>query len=165
VVSQAPVGSRIPVDLLRDGKRQRVTVALGERPTEDELAKLSGVEQEEEVSEPPANQQSSGQRAARASLGVTVQTLTPEIARSLRLSDVNVRGVVVASVDPSSDAATKGLRTGDIILGINQSPTRTPEEAAAVVETARRAGRSSVLLLIRRGNNPPLYIGINLAGR
>ncbi len=163
-VSRLPVGSRVPFELIRGGERRTVTVTIGERPTEEELARLSGVEDETPVTEPAESQQSSGQRSARESLGVTVQTLTPEIARSLRLNDTAVRGVVVASVNASSDAATK-LQPGDIILSINQRATRTPEEAAAAIEAARSAGRNSVLLLVRRGNTPPAYIGVALARR
>ena len=162
LVSQQPVGSRIPLEVLRNGRRQNVTVQVAERPTEEELARLAGVD-ETEVTEPPAEQQSTGQRSARQSLGVTVQTLTPEIARSLRITDTSVRGVVVASVDPSSDAAGKGIRTGDVILSVNQRPVRTPEEAAAAVDAARSAGRNTVLLLVRRGNTPPAYVGVDLA--
>jgi serine protease Do len=164
IVSQQPVGTRVPIELIRDGRRQTVNVQVAQRPTADELARLNGIQDEDDTQlrEEPTERQSTGQRSARASLGVTVQTLTPEIARSLRITDANTRGVVVASVDPSSDAAAKGLQTGDVILSVNQRPTRTPEEAAAVVETARSAGRNSVLLLVRRGNNPPLYIGVDI---
>ena len=164
IVSQQPVGSRVPIELIRDGRRQTVNVQVAQRPTEEELARLSGVPDEDatELREEPTERQSTGQRSARASLGVTVQTLTPEIARSLRITDVATRGVVVASVDPASDAAAKGLQTGDVIISVNQRPTRTPEEAAAAVEAARTAGRNSVLLLVRRGNNPPLYLGVEI---
>lgn len=162
IVSNLPVGSRVPIELIRDGQRRTVTAAIGERPTEEELAKLNGVEDETPVREPSESQQTTGQRSTRQSLGVTVQTLTPDLARSLRLNDPNLRGVVVASIDASSDAAAEGMQAGDIILSINQRPTRTPEEAAAAVEAARNAGRDSVLLLVRRRNDPPIYVGINI---
>ena len=165
LIAQQPVGSRVPIELIRNGRRQRVTVTVAARPTEEELARLSGVETEPNLSDRPVDQQSEGQRSARASLGVTVQALTPEVARSLRITDPNIRGVVVTSVDPNSDAAAKGIQQGDVILSVNQQPTGTPEQAASVVDAARRAGRNSVLLLVRRANNQPLYIGVDLVGR
>ena len=165
LIAQQPVGSRVPIELIRNGRRQRVTVAVAERPSDEELARLAGVETETQLRDRPADQQSAGQRSARASLGITVQALTPEVARSLKLSDPNIRGVVVTSVDPNSDAAAKGIQQGDVILSVNQQPTGTPEQAAAAVETSRGAGRNSVLLLVRRGNAQPLYIGVELAGR
>ncbi len=165
LVARQPVGSRIPLELIRNGRRQTVTVAIAERPTEEELARLSGVESDEPpVSESDEDDQTTGQRSARESLGLSIQTLTPDISRRLRLSDPNVRGVVVAGVQPNSDAALKGLQTGDIILSINQRPTPTPEAAAEAIDAARRAGRDTVLLLVRRGNNPPAYVGVELAG-
>jgi serine protease Do len=161
LVSQVRPGQRVPIELIRDGDRRTVTVTVGARPTEEELAKLNGIEDEQAVTEPGETEQSTSQRSARESLGVTVQPLTPEIARSLRLNDVNLKGLVVAGVNPSSDAGQK-LQQGDIILSINKRATRTPEEAAAVVAAARAANRTSVLLLVRRGNAPPVYVGIEL---
>ena len=164
LVAQQPVGTRVPMELIRGGRRMTVNVVVAQRPTEEELARLNGIDPDEDanIPEQPEAQQSESQRSARASLGVTVQALTPEIARSLRITDTTTRGVVVASVDPNSDAAAKGIQQGDVIMSINQQPTRTPEEAAAAVEAARGTGRNSVLLLMRRGNNPPLYVGVDV---
>ena len=163
LVSSLPVGSRVPIELIRNGQRRQVVVVVGERPTDEDLAKLSGTDQGTPPRAPSDNQQSAGQRSTRQSLGLTVQALSPDILRSLRITDGNVAGVVVVGVDPSSDAAAEGLQANDIIMSINQRQTRTPEEAAAAVEAARAAGRDSVLLLVRRANNPPLYVGVNLA--
>ena len=166
VVANLPVGSRVPIEILRNGQRRSVTVVVAERPTEEALAKLSGSDQQSPAVRPPADaQQTPGQRSTRQSLGVTVQTLTPELAKSMNVTDPNLKGVVVSSVDPSSDAADEGLQARDIILSINQRPVKTPEEAAAAVDAARGAGRESVLLLVKRGNNPPLYVGVGLNKR
>jgi serine protease Do len=163
LVSQQPVGSRVPVELVRDGQRRTVTVAIGERPSEEDLAKLNGIDTDTPVTGPSDSQQSTGQRSARESLGLTVQTLTPEIARQLKLADTSLKGVVVSAVDPNSDAAAKEIQATDVILSINQRATRTPDEAAAAVAAARAAGRRSVLLLVKRGNAPPIYIGVELS--
>jgi serine protease Do len=163
IVSNLPVGARVPIEIIRNGQRRTVTAVIGQRPTEEELARIGGAGTEQQVTPPAEADQTTSQRSARESLGLTVQTLTPEIARTLRLTDTSQRGIVIASVDPSSDAAAKGLQTGDIILSMNQRVTRTPEEAAAAVQAARAAGRPSVLLLVRRGNAPPIYIAVELS--
>src|SRR4051795_506374 len=41
LVANTPVGSRVPLDIIRDGRRQTITVQVGERPTEEALAKIS----------------------------------------------------------------------------------------------------------------------------
>lgn len=167
LVSNLPIGTRVPFEVIREGRRQSFNVVIAQRPTEEELARLNGVEPEEEEFTPgerSAEDQTSGQRAAREGLGVTVQTLTPAIARQLRLTGEPVQGVVISNIDSSSDAGRK-LQPGDIILAIDQRPVRSPEEAAAAIQAARQADRRTVLLLVRRGNNQPAYIGVELSRR
>src|SRR3546814_14061120 len=41
IVANLPVGSKVPIELIRDGKRQTVTVVVGERPAEEELSGFS----------------------------------------------------------------------------------------------------------------------------
>jgi serine protease Do len=161
LVSQQPIGSRIPLEIIRDGRRRTVTVAVAERPSDEELARLSGVEPEEPVDTGGKDQpQTSSQRSTQEGLGLAVRALTPELARQLRLTG-DVRGLVVGSVDQNSDAA-RFIQPGDIILSIDRTPTPTPEAAAAAVDRARRTNRSTVLLQVRRGNAPPAYVGVEL---
>jgi serine protease Do len=165
LVSQQPIGTRIPLELIREGQRRTVNVAIAERPTEDELARLNNIAPDEPATAEAGKEegQSTSQRSTQSSLGVSVQTLTPDLARRMQITDATVRGVVVASVDPNSDAGQKGLQPGDIILSINQTVTPTPEAAATALDAARRSGRNTVLLLVRRGNTPPAYVGVDLA--
>jgi serine protease Do len=165
LVSQQPIGSRVPLEVLREGRRQTINVPIAERPTEEELARLNNIGPATPApsQDGKTEEQSTGQRSTRSSLGVNVQTLTPEMARRLQIADANVRGVVVAEVDPNSDAAQKGIQPGDIIQSINQTSTPTPEAAASALEAARRSGRDRVLVLVRRGNTPPAYVGVQLA--
>lgn len=157
LVSNQRIGATVPIEIVRNGKRQTINVTLAERPTEQALAAAAGGEDDEAADKP-----SSGDTATRASLGINLQALTPQIRRELRLPE-NVQGVVIANVSPASDAAAQGLRRGDVILSINQQPTTTPAQAAAAVAAARSAGRDTVLILAQRGNNPPRYVGVKLA--
>jgi len=95
---------------------------------------------------------------------VSLQTLTPQLIQQLGLA-AGTRGVVVTSVDPSSDAGSKGLQPRDIILAIAQRPVATAAEAAAAVDAAKKAGYKTVLLLVQRGNGPARYFGIDLTGK
>jgi len=166
LVSQQPIGTRIPLEIIRQGRRVNATVAIAERPSEEELARINGIPTEGATPDvdgkPGAEGQSTGQRSAQASIGLSLQTLTPDVARQLQLPEANARGVVVAAVDPNSDAAQKGIQPGDVILSINQTTTANPEAVVTAIEAARRAGRNTVLLQVRRGRNPPAYVGVDL---
>jgi len=156
IIANSQIGARVPIELIRDGRRQTVTAVVGERPPEEQLAGL-----DESQDDPGAPDSGAGQQSASASLGLSLQTLTPQIARQIGLP-ATVKGVVVAGVDASSDAAAQGLQARDVILSINQRPTPTTAEAAAAVDAARKAGRKSVLLLVQRGNGPPRYVGVEI---
>ena len=53
----------------------------------------------------------------RGMLGVNIQNITPEFARSLELKDT--RGVIVSNVQAGSAAEKAGIKRGDIITAIN----------------------------------------------
>jgi len=72
---------------------------------------------------------------------------------------------VITSVDPDSDASEKGIRRGDVILSVNRQAVTTPAQVLSAVDTARRAGRSSVLLLVKRGQAPEAFVGVNIGSR
>jgi len=73
-----------------------------------------------------------------------------------------LRGVVINYVDPSSDAGAQGFQPRDIVLQINNVPVTTVQAAAAQIEAARKAKKSTVLLFAQRGNNPGRYIGVQI---
>jgi serine protease Do len=156
LVANTPPGTRIPVELLRDGKRQTVTVTVGKRPPEEQLTQFnpeddSGMPQEDA---PTDN--------AAASLGIGVTPLTPSIARSIGI-DPSIRGVVVTGTDPSSDAAGKGIRRGDVIVSVNRAPVATAADVTRQVAQAKAAGRDQVLLYVqRRGQG--IYMPVRIGG-
>lgn len=157
LVANAAPGSTIKLDLIRDGKRQTLNATVATRPADDQLAVLNGEGDADSLPEDDSGAQAT---PGSSSLGVTVQPLTPQIARSIGV-DSTVQGVVVASVDPSSDAGQK-LKRGDVISSINSQPVRTGADAARIVAAAKAAGRPSVLLNITRGRQTSGFLAVKI---
>ncbi len=161
IVSNLPIGSRVPIELIRRGQRMTVTALIAERPPEDQLAGTLGEDNAEDNNADDNGTPSAQSKAATSALGLVLQPLTPRVAQQLGIPG-SVRGVVIASVDPSSDAASNGLKRGDVVLSINQQPVTTIASVAQTVADARKAGRDTVLLLVQRGTQPSIYVGIKL---
>lgn len=121
-------GDTIRLEVRRDGQVRQVVVRSGLRPSEAELAFNDRT---------PDRQGAAG--AGAAVLGLRVAP------------DDQGRGVRVAGVSASSDAAQKGLQTGDLIERAGQQQTRSPGDLAHAVAQARDSGHKQVLLLVARG--------------
>ncbi|MDQ3074673.1 MAG: Do family serine endopeptidase [Pseudomonadota bacterium] len=158
LIANTTVGSRVPIDIIRDGRRQTIQAVVGQRPSEEALAQQVGGDGD---STPMANE---APVAPGTALGLSLQALTPQIGRAVGLPE-GARGVIVTAVDPSSDAAEKGLRRGDLIISVNRQAVATPQALLAAVSAARGAGRTSVLMLVKRGRAPEAFIGIEIGAR
>ncbi|MPT47862.1 MAG: Do family serine endopeptidase [Sphingobium sp.] len=158
IVSNLPIGSRVPIELIRNGKRMTVTATVGERPSEEQLSQFSGQDQEEDFSQPGQQQDAP---AATDDLGVAVQALTPTILRQLGLP-ATTKGVVIAGVDRDTDAGAKGLRRGDVILSANNRPTTSEAELSSIIAEAKKSGRSAVLLQVLRRGQSPAFLPVRL---
>src|SRR6266403_1534575 len=128
MVAREPIGKEVTVKVLRDKETKEFKVMIAE--LKDEEIAAAG--------------KNDGEK-----LGLTVQTLTPEIAQNLGVPEL--KGVVVTAVESGSSAEDAGLRRGDIILEVNR-------QAIEDVDDYRKALRASekgknVLLLVRRGDN------------
>ncbi len=137
-VAQAPIGEKVDVTVLRNGKPEDLQVTLGRRET----AEGTG-----------GDEQATPGETSGDTLGMKLQTLTPEIAAELGMGE-GQEGLVVRSVDPTSDAADKGLSPGDVITEAGQQPVASIRDLQARVTEAKEAGRKSLLLMIRRGGEP-----------
>jgi len=158
LIANSSVGSRIPLEIIRGGRRATVTVTVAQRPTEEALAKLSGG-----GSTADGNTATTPQAPQRA-LGLSLTPLTPDLARAASLPPT-ARGVIITAVDPNANAAEQGLQRGDLIVSVNNQPVTSPGQVVAAVDAARKAGRSSVLLLVQRGSTPAVFVGINISGK
>ena len=136
VVANTPPNADVPVKLLRKGQEKTVQVKVSELK-EEKVAAGGGTLEE--------------------NLGMTVQELTPEIARNLGVTDS--KGVVVTNVEEGSVADEAGVRRGDILLEVNQKKIQSVQDYRAAI--GRVGGAESLLLLVRRGNNV-LYMALKM---
>jgi len=128
MVASTPVGKAVTVKLSRSGKVLERQVKVGEMEEKVEVAKTP---------------------STKKSLGITVQNVTPEIAKGLGLKKET--GVVVTRVEPGSPAADAGIQTGDVIHEVNRKPVKNVEDFIQKVEKAK--DQDHVLLFLQRGQN------------
>jgi serine protease Do len=158
LVANTPVGARVPLEIIRNGKHATVYVTVAERPTEEQLAKIAAGESGATGTTGVAP--ATPQRA----LGLSLAPLTPDQVRSANLPPT-ARGVIITAVDPNSNAGEQGLQKGDLIVSVNNQPVTTPGQVIGAVDAARKAGRKSVLLLIQRGTTPGVFVGVDISGK
>ncbi len=139
VVAETAIGRSVPVDVWREGKRQTLSVVVGEleESEEQELAQA-----EPEKPKGPAV----GQTSIPA-LGLAVASVNAQTREKFELPPT-ARGVVVMDVTPGGPSAEKGVRPGDLIVEVGQEEIKTPADLNTKVDNAKKAGRKSVLMLV-----------------
>ena len=139
IVGNSPVGKAVPVEVLRDGDMEKLTVVLGRRETSEAVAFPASTEQPEDPAQAEV-------------LGLTLSEITPELTEQFSLT--TEEGLVITAINPESEAASKGLLEGDVITEAGQTAVATVDDLTAQIEAATEAGRKSILLLVRRGGDP-----------
>lgn len=159
IVSNTKPGTRIPLEVIRDGKTMTLYAVVGTRPPEEELAGNNfDPEAEQTMPEDPTG---TADKVIQDELGLSVQPLTSDIARSIGV-DAGAKGLVIGAASTSSDAGRKGLRRGDVILSANRVPVTSSEALAKAVTDAKKAGRDAVLLEILRRGGPSAFIAVRI---
>jgi len=129
LVAALDPGSTTRVEVVRDGKRLNLQVALSERRDTVVTASLP-------------------QSRTDLKLGIDVQDLTASLAEKFRLNES--RGVLISKVDTGSLAQAEGLREGDLIKEVNRVDTGTVGEFTVAVAKVKR-GDTILLRVLREG--------------
>lgn len=135
VAGTAP-GTRVHVDLIRNGKKRTVAVTIG-RLNPETAAATPGT---------PGGRE--GGAATLNELGLGVQTLTPDLAE--RFGYENRKGVLITDIRPGSASALAGLREGDLIVEVDRRSISNTAELLRAIDQAKSSG--NVLLLLARKN-------------
>ncbi len=123
LVADLRVGEKVEIKALRDGQEKTFQIVVAERTEKAEVAGASG------------------------NYGMTVQEITPEIARQLGMSKKT--GVIVVEVKEGSPADEAGIRSQDVILQVNKIKINSIKDFQK--EIGKASNKEGFLLLIKRG--------------
>lgn len=131
MVTRTPVGTKVLVRVIRDGRERGVTVRVGEQPGDSKVAKVGKSEGDHAFS------------------GIELEDLDQDTARVLGFD--GKRGVVVTNVKPGSEAEKAGLLAGDIIQEMNRRPIKSVQDFKKV-SSDLKTGANVLMLISRRGS-------------
>jgi serine protease Do len=142
VVATKP-GTSVPVKVMREKQEKTLHLTVDELDLEAEQQGLRGGRgnnnNNNNGTNEPEDQGASG-------FGLTLQNVTPQIARRLQLPS-GQSGAVITEVDPNSESA-RSLRPGDIILSVNGKAVSTATEAGRELQKVA-SGRIARILVWR----------------
>jgi len=132
-VAETPVGKKVPVQIIRDGKEMNVDIKIAEMPQGREA----------------------GPAGPQENLGLTVSNITPQVRHEFGIQDK--AGVIVSEVLPGSLADDAGIQPGDIIKEVNRKPINNVKDYNAEMKKAEK--NKPVLFLVKRGQRV-FYVSI-----
>src|SRR6266567_3742510 len=154
-VASLRAGQKADFSILREGQKRQIAAVIAKRD-DQQLASA-----DRPATPNRAERGNNNRQASTTSLGMELMPLTAETREQFNV-DGKVTGIVVSSVDPNSEAADKGFRPGDVIVGIGNKTVRTPADFEQGVADAKKSGRETVLLLVS-GDQGQHYVALKVA--
>jgi len=130
MVAQTTIGEEVEIVVIRKGGEEKLTVKIGELKEEAEVAATTVPNIEE-------------------SLGLSVQELTPELAKSLSLE--GEKGVLISGILEGSPASEAGLQRGDLIQEIENEQVGDMDDYKRIL--GESASKSQILMVVRHGGH------------
>ena len=127
----------VKLKIVRNGQEQEIPLVLGLMP-EEKMARANA----------PDDQAAPDSSESASANGVSVANLDSDTAKQLNLP-AGTKGVVVTKVDPESQAASAGLKEGDVIQEVNRQPVSNTHD----FQQAAHKNQGDQLLLVNRGGN------------
>ncbi|MFT5132707.1 MAG: serine protease Do [Gammaproteobacteria bacterium] len=142
MVGNSTIGTNIPVEIIRRGKKRTLKVKIEKLPEEKQIQlAVNGVEDT-----PEANR-----------LNVIVKTPEDSQRKKLDLTDY---GVIVEQINDGV-AKSAGIRAGDVILLLNNIKIKDAEHLSKIIENLPE--KKSIPILIQRSGNP-IFLALKLTG-
>lgn len=139
VVGMTPVGEKVTVEILREGKLKTLKIVLGELPDDDQALASATPKTSEE-----------------SRINIVVSDIDDQMRNKL---EVKENGVLVKKVN-SGAARKAGIRRGDVILMINNVDVTDTAQFKQLVDNLPTA-KSVPLLVQRRGG--PVFLALKIS--
>jgi serine protease Do len=151
VVADTAVGKEVDVVIIRKGAEETRKVTLG-RLEDNDKAVQAAAKTKEEPAEKPVTQKA---------LGLDLATLSKDLRTRYKIKD-SVKGVIITSVDGSSDAAEKRLSAGEVIVEVAQEAVSNAADVKKRVDQLKKDGKKSVLLLVANGDGELRFVALSV---
>ncbi len=133
VIAQDRPGEKVHLGIIRDGKSQTIPVTL------------------EAMNKKDTEAASSANPHGKARWGLGLMDMTPDIREQLQLRN-NVKGAVVANVQPGSPADNAGISRGDVILEVDRHAVQDTADAKRELGSVPQ-GKDALVLVWSNGGS------------
>jgi serine protease Do len=134
LVGQRQPGTKVTLQVLRDGKNLTVPVTL------------------EAMGSKPGENESSGKSEGKMRWGIGLGDLTPDVSQQLQAPQ-GIHGAVIEQVQPGSSADNAGLQRGDIILEVNRHKVQSASDVQQALSSVPKGDDALVLVWSNGGNS------------
>jgi serine protease Do len=145
LVADTPIGKTVAVDLYRRGQRLTVHVTV------QRLAEGNASAPRPAPAPPPPKV---------TMLGLSLGSLDGNARAQFHIPG-NVQGVLVTAVADNSPAGEKNIRSGDVIVQVQDVPVRSPADVSKQIDAVRKAGKPVVAILVSRAGEMT-YVAVRL---
>ena len=144
LVMRTKPGTTVPLRIVRNKQQRSLNITVEELDLDAE----NGTARPK-----PTNDTSRVEPEKPKGFGITIENVTAESGRRLRLRD-NVRGAVITEVDPGSPAFNDGLRQGDVIVRVGTTAVTSAAEAERELKNIPANG-TALLRVVRNFRDGP----------
>ncbi len=150
IVAETPLGKKVQVELVRDGKPMIVDTVVektAENAEDQAAAKQSKAEDKQSA-------------VGATILGMKLEAISPALRQKYKI-DKAASGIVVTKVNRNTTASDVGVRVGDVIIRFNKTKVEKVEDLDKAVKDAKSAGaKNGVMLVSRSGSNQFVVIDL-----
>jgi serine protease Do len=151
VVADTAVGKEVDVVIIRKGAEETRKVTLGRLEDGDKAVQASAKTKEEPAEKP----------ITQKALGLDLATLSKDLRTRYKIKD-SVKGVIITSVDGTSDAAEKRLSPGEVIVEVAQEAVSNAADVKKRVDQLKKDGKKSVLLLVANADGELRFVALSV---